>query len=99
MAESMLPGSIPLAQATYRSVSEAPDRGEHLRILSGVFDGRSDQIWIDGAGHITPVGNALVAEAMLKELATSAALRGLESSPGEAPAHASPASEGKAPGS
>jgi hypothetical protein len=37
--------------------------------LEDLFDGEDSQIWIDTWGHVTPRGNELVAERMIRELA------------------------------
>lgn len=58
---------IDLASSTYSEVEKVAPEYENLHFIADVFDHREDSIWAD-AFHITPVGNRLVADAMLQPL-------------------------------
>jgi hypothetical protein len=54
-----------LALSFYETVRAAEPDLDRFWDISDVFDTRSEQIWIDATGHVTPEGNRLVAEEML----------------------------------
>jgi lysophospholipase L1-like esterase len=55
-----------IARQTYRHVRLVEAENDRIWDLSGVFDDISDALWIDDTGHITPEGNRLVAEEILR---------------------------------
>ena len=61
------PAKRDLYAATYRFMSEAVRRAPDLYDVSGVFDGIHAPVWIDPF-HVTPLGDELVARAMLAAL-------------------------------
>lgn len=66
LVSRMDPALASLAEAVYaRLASTAPDY-EHLWFIADVLDGERTQIWIDQYGHITPAGNRIVAQEILK---------------------------------
>lgn len=50
---------------TYRRMPAQARERERLEDLSGLFDAREGLLWIDTWGHVTPVGNQMVARAMV----------------------------------
>lgn len=62
------PDARALFAAVYERVRAAAPPDGRLRDLADVFDAHSGNLWIDALGHVTPVGNALVARRMLAEL-------------------------------
>jgi hypothetical protein len=65
-AEKLDPDLVALYTATYQRIES--QNLPHLIDLSGVLDDSEESLWIDFT-HITPVGNQIVAEAMLNVLA------------------------------
>jgi hypothetical protein len=63
-------GLAAFANAVYRDIGIAALEHENLWYIGDVFDDQPIQIWIDAWGHITPVGNELVAREMLAVLET-----------------------------
>lgn len=57
-----------LFKATYGQIISVSHDHDHLYSLVGVFDGKRDQIWLDTLGHITPVGNEHVADAIIEKM-------------------------------
>jgi hypothetical protein len=57
-----------LALSFYETVRAAEPDLDRFWDISDVFDKRSEQIWIDATGHVTPEGNRLVAEEMLERI-------------------------------
>jgi lysophospholipase L1-like esterase len=54
-----------MANAAYSEVELLAPEYDDLWYLADAFDDLGEQIWIDSWGHVTPVGNRHVAEAML----------------------------------
>lgn len=57
---------VEIARQTYRYVRSADAENDRIWDLSGVFDDIPDLLWIDDTGHITPEGNRVVAEEILR---------------------------------
>jgi hypothetical protein len=67
--QTAAPGMADLYDATYRRIGEALMDHPHLFSISGVLDLQESQVFID-SNHITPEGNQIVAEEMLRIIAT-----------------------------
>jgi hypothetical protein len=63
MKREMEPALVELYEAVYRRVKRAADNCEHPHYIAEIFDSLDSGIWID-FGHVTPVGNRLIAEKM-----------------------------------
>ena len=57
-----------LAREAYGRVARAASEREDLWYIADIFDDVDEQLWIDELGHVTPVGNALVARRILAEV-------------------------------
>jgi len=67
------PALSALCTATYQAARESP-KYPHYRNLMHVFDGYAPLVWIDEY-HVTPVGNQLIAEAILHNITTGSFLK------------------------
>ena len=56
-----------LFRAVYERIEDAAQTNDHLTYIADVLNGRDGDLWID-FNHLTPPGNAMVAEEMLKLL-------------------------------
>ena len=65
---SMDSAMVDLFAATYARVEQSAPEHKHLFYIADALDGQTSQIWIDGDQHVTPEGNQVVAEEMLREL-------------------------------
>jgi lysophospholipase L1-like esterase len=74
MLEAMGPDWPELARQTYSAIESLSDT-DRVILLTDAFDGLPEQVWIDEAGHVTPVGNESVARAMLPTVSAAAATR------------------------
>src|SRR5262245_23041364 len=54
-----------LHASVYHTMESQIPRYANLHSLSSIFDGHDSLIWIDDA-HVTPVGNELIADGMLR---------------------------------
>lgn len=59
------PALVDLYQAIYRRIEQTAPAFRNLYDLADILDSRPEQIWIDTWGHVTPIGNRLIAEGML----------------------------------
>ncbi|MGB6366057.1 MAG: SGNH/GDSL hydrolase family protein [Thermoanaerobaculia bacterium] len=59
------PDLADLYTETYRRIAAQVSQRERLEDLSGLFDTEEGLLWIDTWGHVTPVGNKIVARAMV----------------------------------
>ena len=59
------PSLAQLYASVYSTMESRIPQSASLHFLSSVFDGHDSLIWIDDA-HLTPVGNELIADAMLR---------------------------------
>lgn len=75
IAAAIRPSLRSLTATTYREVASRADGYPRLWDLSDAFDGVTEQLWIDGWGHITPAGNAIVAQRMAEVLVDSLGTR------------------------
>jgi lysophospholipase L1-like esterase len=64
MRARMSGARVELAQAAHERIARAAEVSDGLWQMGDVFDEASEQIWIDEWGHVTPVGNRLIARAM-----------------------------------
>jgi lysophospholipase L1-like esterase len=62
---NMDPALIRLFRATYAIIEREAPNYEHMYYMGYVFDKTESQLWIDTWGHVTPVGNKLVADEMI----------------------------------
>ena len=61
-----MPGGLPaLFRAVYAQIEAAAANNNHLVYIADALDNRDGDLWID-FNHLTPPGNAIVAEEMLK---------------------------------
>ena len=65
---------LAIARETYLAIESFCGTTDHLKTLSDVFDDQREQIWIDEAGHVTPEGNKLLANAMMPDISSAIAL-------------------------
>jgi hypothetical protein len=63
------PGTSQLIRKTRDLMFSATDR--HFVSLVDAFDHTSDEVYIDSAGHMNPIGNRLIAEHMLEAILRS----------------------------
>lgn len=66
----------PLAKlyaSVYQAIDARVSEHDNLHSLSQIFDGYESLIWLDDA-HVTPVGNELIADTMVRTLASRGAL-------------------------
>ena len=59
------PSLAKLYASVYRTMESRIPQHANLHSLSSIFDGHDSLIWIDDA-HVTPVGNELIADGMLR---------------------------------
>jgi hypothetical protein len=62
------PSLAKLYASVYHTMESRIPQREHLHSMTPIFDGYDSLIWIDDA-HVTPVGNELLADAMLRTVA------------------------------
>src|SRR5262245_56956805 len=62
------PSLAQLYASVYHRIESRILQHKNLHSLTSIFDGHDSLIWIDDA-HVTPVGNELIAEAMLRAVA------------------------------
>ncbi len=55
---------IRLSRATYNKISAITPKYDRLFYLGDIFNDETSSIWIDTWGHVTPVGNELIARKM-----------------------------------
>jgi hypothetical protein len=55
-----------LVVETYRQAAVAASEYPRLHLIADVFDDVEESIWIDTWGHVTPIGNQIVAQRMLE---------------------------------
>jgi hypothetical protein len=67
------PALAKLHASVYHAMESRILQHENLHSLSEIFDGQDSLIWLDDA-HVTPVGNELIADGMLRALARRGAL-------------------------
>ena len=68
MKSRLDPDLVDLAEQVYDRIENSQEQYERLWYIGDVFADRREQIWIDEWGHITPEGNRLVANEMLRVL-------------------------------
>lgn len=56
---------VSLVGVSYDKVSAAVADHENLHYIAQVFDEKDIQIWTDAFGHVTPLGNKLIAQKMI----------------------------------
>jgi len=61
------PALVRLYLLTYRDVERLPEKPKNLIYLGHIFDGHEPLLWLDEV-HVTPDGNRLIAERMLRTL-------------------------------
>jgi lysophospholipase L1-like esterase len=67
------PSLAKLYASVYHTMESRIPQHANLHSLSSIFDGHNSLIWLDDV-HVTPVGNELIAEGMLRALARRGAL-------------------------
>jgi hypothetical protein len=64
----MEPAFSRLANSIWQNMALKENKYDNLVYLAKLFDTTHKQIWIDEWGHVTPEGNRIIAESMLKVL-------------------------------
>jgi len=64
----MEPGLVGLFETTYKNIELQAAERENLYDIASAFDKEETQIWIDTWGHVTPVGNEIVAQTMIDKI-------------------------------
>lgn len=67
------PELVELFHGTYTDIELAADNFENLYYLGDIFDDVKESIWIDTWGHVTPIGNEIVADEILETIQSSMA--------------------------
>jgi len=67
LKHSVDPALVRLYLLTYRDVERLPEKPKNLIYLGHIFDGHEPLLWLDEV-HVTPDGNRLIAERMLRTL-------------------------------
>lgn len=62
------PSLIELFQQTYKEIEAATPLHEDLYYLGNMFDSVEESIWIDTWGHVTPEGNQIIADYLIRVL-------------------------------
>ena len=60
------PPLVELFQKTYKKIEAETPNYEHLYYLGNIFDPVEESVWIDTWGHITPKGNQIVANELIR---------------------------------
>jgi hypothetical protein len=68
MSKDIDPSLVDLYHATYSMIEQSTQVNNHLFYIADVFDGQTDQVWIDIYSHVAPAGNQLIAQAILQKL-------------------------------
>jgi hypothetical protein len=65
----VLPLDLPLVelfQNTYKKIESETSQYEHLYYLGNIFDTVEEPVWLDTWGHITPRGNQIVTDELIR---------------------------------
>jgi lysophospholipase L1-like esterase len=60
------PRLVDLFRISYENIDSATSNNENLYYLGDIFDSTRESVWIDTWGHITPRGNEIVSEEILR---------------------------------